>query len=71
MKPVLLAVGFAVMAGATPKSKTRLIIDTDMLNFDDDPMAIGLANIFQNWGEVELIGVMSSMSHFHEILLYE
>ncbi|KAI1104021.1 hypothetical protein F4804DRAFT_308406 [Jackrogersella minutella] len=39
----------------------RLIIDTDMLNFDDDPLALGLANILQNWGEVELIGVMSSI----------
>ncbi|KAK7752530.1 hypothetical protein SLS62_005498 [Diatrype stigma] len=43
------------MTDAVPTKPTRrLIIDTDMLNFDDDPLAIGLANIFQNWGEVEL-----------------
>ena len=52
--------GLAVVSGALA-GKKRLIIDTDMLNFDDDPLAIGLANILQNWGEVELIGVMSSV----------
>ncbi|KAJ4305296.1 hypothetical protein N0V90_000827 [Kalmusia sp. IMI 367209] len=41
--------------------KKRIIVDSDMLNFDDDPLAIGLANIFDVWGEVDLIGVMSSI----------
>ncbi|KAL3427211.1 inosine/uridine-preferring nucleoside hydrolase [Phlyctema vagabunda] len=42
--------------------RKKLIIDTDMLNFDDDPMAIGLANIFQRWGRVEILGFVSSVS---------
>ncbi|KAI1655915.1 hypothetical protein F4813DRAFT_365733 [Daldinia decipiens] len=42
--------------------KKRLIIDTDLLSFDDDPLAIGLSDILQNWGQVELIGVMSSVN---------
>ncbi|KAI1404757.1 hypothetical protein F4819DRAFT_446240 [Hypoxylon fuscum] len=49
-------------SSATLANKKRLIIDTDMLNFDDDPLAIGLANIFQNWGQVELISVISCIN---------
>ncbi|KAI1803426.1 hypothetical protein F4811DRAFT_341988 [Daldinia bambusicola] len=57
--------GFLVLnafVGAASCSKKRLIIDTDLLSFDDDPLAIGLSGILQNWGQVELIGVMSSES---------
>lgn len=60
MRLSALLAGLAALSGALA-GKKRLIIDTDMLNFDDDPLAIGLANILENWGEVELIGVMSSI----------
>ncbi|KAI1760296.1 hypothetical protein GGR53DRAFT_92402 [Hypoxylon sp. FL1150] len=58
----MLLTGLAMLAAAALADKVRLIIDTDMLNFDDDPMAIGEANIFQNWGQVELIGVFSCIN---------
>jgi hypothetical protein len=29
---------------------------------DDDPLAIGLANIFQIWREAEILGIVSSVS---------
>lgn len=61
MKTAFLIAGLAIVTGAATKPRKRLIIDTDMLNFDDDPLAIGLANILQNWGEVELVGIMASM----------
>ncbi|KAI1440942.1 hypothetical protein F5Y02DRAFT_401199 [Annulohypoxylon stygium] len=61
MRLSALLAGLAALSGALA-GKKRLIIDTDMLNFDDDPLAIGLANILENWGEVELIGVMSSIN---------
>ncbi|KAI2462916.1 hypothetical protein F4781DRAFT_418343 [Annulohypoxylon bovei var. microspora] len=61
MRTSALLAGLAVISGALA-GKKRLIIDTDMLNFDDDPLAVGLANILQNWGQVELIGVMSSIN---------
>lgn len=51
-----------MLTATTLADKVRLIIDTDMLNFDDDPLAIGEANIFQNWGQVELIGVFSCIN---------
>ncbi|KAI0172550.1 hypothetical protein GGR52DRAFT_572382 [Hypoxylon sp. FL1284] len=59
---LLAAGGLALLTGAAFAGKVRLIIDTDMLNFNDDPMAIGEANILQNWGEVELIGVLSCIN---------
>ncbi|KAI1392518.1 uncharacterized protein F4822DRAFT_391297 [Hypoxylon trugodes] len=62
MKSLTLLACLAAFSGTALADKKRLIIDTDMLNFDDDPLAIGLANIFQNWGEVELIGVFSSIN---------
>ncbi|KAI1379948.1 hypothetical protein F4677DRAFT_408097 [Hypoxylon crocopeplum] len=62
MRLFTLLMGLAMFSNTAQAGKKRLIIDTDMLNFDDDPMAIGLANIFQNWGEVELIGVMSCIN---------
>lgn len=49
----------AVVSAACPK---KLIIDTDFGSFDDDPLAIGLGNIFQLWGEVEILGIMSTLS---------
>ncbi|KAH6680192.1 hypothetical protein B0J14DRAFT_557560 [Halenospora varia] len=33
-----------------------------MLNFVDDPLAIGLANVLQAWGKVNILGIMSSVS---------
>ncbi len=69
----LLASLAAILDVALAASKGRLIIDTDMLNFDDDPLAIGLANIFQSWGEVELVGIMASMSpmnHYADSCVY-
>ncbi|KAI2611827.1 hypothetical protein GGR54DRAFT_616916 [Hypoxylon sp. NC1633] len=62
MRVSMLLAGLTALSSPAQAAKKRLIIDTDMLNFDDDPLAIGLANIFQNWGEVELIGVMSSIN---------
>lgn len=56
-----LAIICSSSSAAALAEKKRLIIDTDMINFDDDPLAIGLANIMQDWKEVELIGVMSSI----------
>ncbi|KAF2874699.1 hypothetical protein BDV95DRAFT_563427 [Massariosphaeria phaeospora] len=47
--------------GPPPKRPKLMIIDTDMLNFVDDPLAIGLANILQTRGEVEILGVISSV----------
>lgn len=58
----MLLAGLGMLAGTALAHKVRLIIDTDMLNFDDDPMAIGEANILQNWGQVELIGVLSCIN---------
>ncbi|KAF2835458.1 hypothetical protein M501DRAFT_962511 [Patellaria atrata CBS 101060] len=40
----------------------RLIIDTDLLNFVDDPLALGLANIFQSHNEIQILGIVSSIS---------
>ncbi|KAI5867466.1 hypothetical protein GGS23DRAFT_592779 [Durotheca rogersii] len=64
MRASILLAGLAALSSsaASRPGKKRLIIDTDMLNFDDDPLAIGLANIFQAWGQVEFIGVMSSIN---------
>ncbi|KAI1779250.1 hypothetical protein F4818DRAFT_403846 [Hypoxylon cercidicola] len=62
MRVSMLFAGLAMLTGTALAGKVRLIIDTDMLNFDDDPMAIGEANIWQNWGQVELIGVMSCIN---------
>ncbi|KAI0376220.1 hypothetical protein F5Y04DRAFT_273908 [Hypomontagnella monticulosa] len=61
MKPSALLVGLAVFSNAVFAAKKRLIVDTDLLNFDDDPLAVGFVNILQSWGEVELLGVMSSI----------
>ena len=38
-----------------------LIIDTDFWSFDDDPLAIGLANIFETWGEAKILAIVSSV----------
>ncbi|KAI2616260.1 hypothetical protein GGR54DRAFT_649544 [Hypoxylon sp. NC1633] len=63
MRPLTLLTGLVVFyGGIAMASKKRLIIDTDLLSFDDDPLAVGLANIFQSWGQVELIGVFSCIS---------
>ncbi|XXH02657.1 hypothetical protein Hte_009039 [Hypoxylon texense] len=62
MRDSILLSSLAILTGTALADKVRLIIDTDMLNFDDDPMAIGEANILQNWGQVELIGVFSCIN---------
>ncbi|KAI0835498.1 hypothetical protein F5Y06DRAFT_276457 [Hypoxylon sp. FL0890] len=62
MKTLAIMAGLAILPTAALATKKRIIVDTDLLSFDDDPLAIGLVNIFQNWGEVELIGVMSSIN---------
>ena len=64
MKPSALLIGLAVFSNAVFATKKRLIVDTDLLNFDDDPLAVGFVNILQSWGEVELLGVMSCRSHY-------
>lgn len=59
MKVFAFVAGLAIFSGTVFATKKRLIIDTDLLNFDDDPLAVGFVNILQSWGEVELLGVMS------------
>ncbi|KAJ4990568.1 inosine/uridine-preferring nucleoside hydrolase [Stagonosporopsis vannaccii] len=44
--------------GHRPKT---IIIDTDLLDFVDDPLAIGLANIFQKRHEAVIVGIASSV----------
>lgn len=44
--------------GQTPKT---IIVDTDLLDFIDDPVAIGLANIFQVRNEARIVGITSSV----------
>ncbi|KAH6613942.1 hypothetical protein C7974DRAFT_404100 [Boeremia exigua] len=59
---------FAVCALAMPptycedehRPKT-IIIDTDLLDLIDDPIAIGLANILQVRGEAKIVGIASSV----------
>ncbi|KAI1408237.1 hypothetical protein F5Y13DRAFT_204951 [Hypoxylon sp. FL1857] len=62
MKAMAMMTGLVALPSTVLAIKDRLLIDSDLLNFDDDPLAIGLANIFQSWDKVELIGVMSSVN---------
>ncbi|CUS11303.1 unnamed protein product [Tuber aestivum] len=41
--------------------RKKVIIDTDFYNFSDDPNAIGIANAFMSWGEIEVLGVISDI----------
>ncbi|KAG0640417.1 hypothetical protein HOY80DRAFT_16156 [Tuber brumale] len=41
--------------------KKRVIIDTDFYSFSDDPNAVGIANAFMSWGEIELLGIISDI----------
>ncbi|PWW72621.1 hypothetical protein C7212DRAFT_347851 [Tuber magnatum] len=42
-------------------ARKKVIIDTDFYNFSDDPNAIGIANAFMTWGEIEVLGVISDI----------
>ncbi len=51
------AAGNGVGGGTTPK----VIIDTDLSLYWDDPTAVGLANVLQQQGRVQILGVMSDI----------
>ncbi|OTB07432.1 hypothetical protein M426DRAFT_318113 [Hypoxylon sp. CI-4A] len=61
MKAVALLECLTLLFSIVLADRKGIIIDTDMLNFADDPLALGLANIFSLWGESRLIAVMSSV----------
>ncbi|KAL9621559.1 MAG: hypothetical protein Q9160_003951 [Pyrenula sp. 1 TL-2023] len=46
--------------GSKKQDPKSIIIDTDMLNFqqDDDPLAIGLANVFHMHDEARVLGII-------------
>ncbi|CAK7214853.1 hypothetical protein SCUCBS95973_002275 [Sporothrix curviconia] len=59
-----LALAASVLAGTVVASCPKpLIIDSDFGSFDDDPLALGLANIFQLWGEAEILAVVISTDY--------
>ncbi|XPS77026.1 hypothetical protein M3J09_009068 [Ascochyta lentis] len=47
--------------GGNGHGPKRLIIDTDLIDFVDDPLAIGLANVFQSRAEANVLGIVSSV----------
>jgi hypothetical protein len=57
----IIKVATAFFGLAAAQCAKKIIIDTDLENFDDDPLAIGLANIFQIWNQVEIVAIVSSI----------
>ena len=47
--------------GATKNGPQRIIIDTDLSLWWDDATAVGMANVLQQRGEVQILGVMSDI----------
>ncbi|CAK7265132.1 hypothetical protein SEPCBS57363_001423 [Sporothrix epigloea] len=59
-----LALAACALAGTAVASCPKpLIIDSDFGSFDDDPLALGLANIFQLWGEAEILAIVISTDY--------
>jgi hypothetical protein len=52
-------------AGATKAAKAplRIIIDTDLSLYWDDATAIGMANVLQNQGKVQILGIVSDVKN--------
>ena len=48
-------------AGSTPAVVPHVIIDTDLSLYWDDVTALGIANVMQQRGKVEILGVMSDI----------
>ena len=48
-------------AGTTKNDPQRIIIDTDLSLWWDDATAVGMANVLQQRGEVQILGVMSDI----------
>ena len=59
------ALAVSILAAGTVHASCPkpLIIDSDFGSFDDDPLAIGLANIFQLWGEAEILAIVISTDY--------
>jgi hypothetical protein len=51
----------APRGGATMRSVPHVIIDTDLSLYWDDVTALGMANVLQQRGKVEILGVMSDI----------
>lgn len=60
--PLLVAFN-AIVGGVRASCAKPIIIDSDFGSFDDDPLALGLANIFQIWGEAEILAVIVSTDY--------
>lgn len=54
---------YAIADTALASCPKQLIIDSDFGAFDDDPLALGLANIFQIWGEAEILAIVVSTDY--------
>jgi hypothetical protein len=48
-------------AGSTTRAVPHVIIDTDLSLYWDDVTAVGMANVLQQRGEVEILGVVSDI----------
>ncbi|KKY24293.1 putative inosine uridine-preferring nucleoside hydrolase [Phaeomoniella chlamydospora] len=55
-------VSFLATAATAVCSPKKIIIETDFYAFSDDPNAIGMANAFMSWGELEILGIISSIN---------
>ncbi|KAH8662505.1 hypothetical protein BX600DRAFT_542201 [Xylariales sp. PMI_506] len=58
---LILNAGMALLGLTAAQCNKKIIIDTDFWNFDDDPLAIGIANVFQIWNQTEIVAVVSSI----------
>ncbi|KIW16055.1 hypothetical protein PV08_06106 [Exophiala spinifera] len=66
---LLLGANWGVMAAEAACGPKKIIIETDFYAFSDElsppllppPNAIGMANAFMSWGEVDIIGIVSSI----------
>ncbi len=55
------ACGSAPPAARPPAAATRVIIDTDLSLYWDDVTAVGMANVLQQQGRVQVLGIMSDI----------
>jgi Inosine-uridine preferring nucleoside hydrolase len=59
--PTVLSSASSASIGRLDGSQQRIIIDTDLSRWWDDATAVGMANVLQQQGKVQILGVMSDI----------